>query len=101
MSMVAKVIAAHDSVSYVGLGVVGSGYALRCRCGTELRVGLGEDGLEAESRALTEHLTEVLRDLPAQLWQEGADTALDHAIRNDDGVTLRLEVPNPYAGEGR
>lgn len=29
-------------------------------------------------------------------WQEGVATALDHAVRNDDGITLRLDKPNPY-----
>jgi len=35
-------------------------------------------------------------------WDEGAATALEHAIRNEDGVTLRLEHQdgqtwqNPY-----
>lgn len=38
----------------------------------------------------------------AAAWQAAVDTALDHAIRNEDGVTLRLEhldgTPwrNPY-----
>lgn len=40
-------------------------------------------------------------DRLAQAWREGADTALAFAIRNDDGVTLRLEKPNPYENDTR
>lgn len=33
----------------------------------------------------------------AKAWDEGVRTALDHARRNPDGITLRLDdQPNPY-----
>lgn len=39
------------------------------------------------------------RQVAEKAWREGADTALDFAKRNPDGVTLRLEKPNPYRKE--
>lgn len=42
---------------------------------------------------------ELLRDADAErarVWDKAVAVALDHAIRNDDGITLRLEKPNPY-----
>lgn len=44
----------------------------------------------------------VERSAQAEAWQAGVDTALNHALRNPDGVTLRLEHldgrpwKNPY-----
>lgn len=32
----------------------------------------------------------------AKAWDEGVRTALDRAVRQDDGITLRLDEPNPY-----
>jgi hypothetical protein len=32
----------------------------------------------------------------ADAWRSGAQTALEFAIRNEDGVTLRLDKPNPF-----
>lgn len=37
----------------------------------------------------------VLKSLAAA-WAEGAETALAHAMYNEDTITLRLEKPNPY-----
>lgn len=47
----------------------------------------------------------VERNAQAEAWQAGVDTALNHALRNPDGVTLRLEHrdgrpwKNPYKEE--
>lgn len=47
----------------------------------------------------------VLAQAKAEAWDEGVATALNHAIRNDDGITLRLEHldgrpwVNPYRSE--
>lgn len=32
----------------------------------------------------------------AEAWRRGVETALQHAIRQPDGITLRLNVDNPY-----
>lgn len=46
-----------------------------------------------------------IQRVKAQAWNDGVATALNHAIRNDDGITLRLEhldgTPwiNPYSKE--
>lgn len=54
------------------------------------------DGVCAEAR----------REGQAEAWDEGVVVALNHAIRNPDGITLRLEHldgtpwPNPYGDTG-
>lgn len=51
-------------------------------------------------------LEPVIRDREANAWEAGVKTTLNHAIDNDDGVTLRLEHldgrpwQNPYRAEG-
>lgn len=35
----------------------------------------------------------------AKGWDEGVQTALDHAVRNEDGITLSLDRRNPYRSE--
>ena len=43
------------------------------------------------------HLDRERREALARVWDEGSRAALDHAVRNADGITLRLDKPNPYA----
>jgi len=46
-------------------------------------------------------IADLFEELP-EAWEEGVVTALNHAFRNDDGITLRLEHldgrpwANPY-----
>lgn len=56
-------------------------------------------GAGALAEALGPWLSEHDRQVAEKAWGEGADTALDFAKRNPDGVTLRLEKPNPYRKE--
>jgi len=55
---------------------------------------------------LAAHPTAALAEHDARVWEEGVATALNHAIRNDDGITLRLEHldgrkwDNPYRAQG-
>lgn len=66
-----------------------------------------EDGMSSEEvdqiRADVEAILVAAHMVPAAAldtaWDAGATTALRHAIRNDDGITLRLEQPNPYRAE--
>lgn len=42
----------------------------------------------------------LLQRIAEQAWRQGAITALDFATRNEDGITLSLDLgahPNPYA----
>ena len=45
-------------------------------------------------------------EVKAEAWDEGVAVALNHAIRNEDGITLRLEHldgrpwANPYRAGG-
>lgn len=36
------------------------------------------------------------RKIAADAWDEGVRTALDYAVRNDNGITLHLDRRNPY-----
>ncbi len=38
----------------------------------------------------------ILNEGQAKAWGEGARTALNHSVRNPDGITLSLDKPNPY-----
>ena len=49
--------------------------------------------------ALAPHVAALVRAERAAAWDEGAEAALDHAVRNADGITLRLDRPNPYAAD--
>ena len=61
-------------------------------------IGWGFYGLDEFDRWLAAHDAEVA----SKAWDEGVSVALNHAIRNEDGVTLRLEHldgrpwSNPY-----
>lgn len=49
--------------------------------------------------------TSMATHIPAKAWDEGVKTALNYAIQNEDGMTLRLEHldgrpwVNPYSGK--
>ena len=49
--------------------------------------------------APTDALREHDRVVAERAWDEGVELALNFAKRNPDGVTLRLEKPNPYRKE--
>lgn len=67
------------------------------------------EGFKAMKREASEYRADAIlssgwlaehdRQVAEKAWGEGADTALDFAKRNPDGVTLRLEKPNPYRKE--
>ena len=58
------------------------------------------------TREQAEAFCDAVRTARAEAWDEGVATALDHAIRNPDGITLRLEHldgrpwANPYRAGG-
>lgn len=54
-------------------------------------------GTANASRRFSESLPEAIRQQREIAWAEGVRVALNFAKRNPDGVTLRLEKPNPYA----
>lgn len=78
---------------------------MRCKCG-EVVTAETEGQLYALHRA---HAAEVLeahqQEREAEAWGKGVTTALNHAILNADGITLRLEHldgrpwENPYRAE--
>ena len=78
---------------------------MRCKCG-EAVTAETEGQLYALHRA---HVAEVIdawvKEQRAEAWGKGVATALNHAIRNPDGITLRLEHldgrpwENPYRQE--
>lgn len=71
----------------------GHGDAMREVFREEARAILASDWLAARD-------AEVARAVGERAWREGAITALDHATRNEDGITLSLDLeahPNPYA----
>lgn len=71
-----------------------------CACGYEFTSGYSAQLHRAHVAEVLEQRT---REREAQAWQKGVDTALNHAILNPDGITLRLEHldgrpwANPYA----
>lgn len=62
---------------------------------TQIRVAL-TGVLNRDRVDLIDGLEEFVCEHSAQVWDEAVATALEHAIRNDDGITLRLEKPNPW-----
>lgn len=58
-----------------------------------------DDVLNALSTAPATALAEHDRQVAERAWDEGVELALNFAKRNPDGVTLRLEKPNPYRKE--
>lgn len=94
-----EILTAHksNSVRYRAEDVV-----IRCACGTDWN-GDTTPKAEISHRA---HVAEVLekhmQEREAGAWRKGVDTALNHAIQNPDGITLRLEHldgrpwANPY-----
>lgn len=58
------------------------------------------DDHRAQDEAYTElarFIADRVREAKAEAWDEGAQTALDYAVRNPDGITLRLDTHrNPY-----
>ena len=65
---------------------------------TAMRIGKARGQANA-AVAFQESLPVAMKRFQEVAWDEGAETALNHAIRNDDGVTLRLEQSNPYKEE--
>ena len=61
--------------------------------------------VEAHRAHLAEVLDKHMQEREAGAWRKGVDTALNHAIQNPDGITLRLEHldgrpwANPYANK--
>ena len=53
----------------------------------------------ARVAAFDRWLSEHDRQVAERAWDEGVELALNFAKRNPDGVTLRLEKPNPYRKE--
>ena len=57
-------------------------------------------------RITDDELQRLIVEAQAQAWDEGVATALNHAILNEDGITLRLEHldgrtwENPYRTAG-
>ena len=63
-------------------------------------VGIDAEGFaDTVLAALAPHVAALVRAERAAAWDEGVATALDHAVRNADGITLRLDRPNPYAAD--
>ncbi len=58
------------------------------------------------TREQAEAFCDAVRTARAEAWDEGVAVALNHAIRNEDGITLRLERldghpwANPYREGG-
>ena len=58
------------------------------------------------TREQADAFCDAVRTARAEAWDEGVAVALNHAIRNEDGVTLRLEHldgrpwANPYREGG-
>lgn len=52
---------------------------------------LASDGIERGPLTVLTPAAEAGNTALAEAWQEGVTCALNHAIRNDDGITLRLE----------
>lgn len=76
-----------------------SWYGVRCECAQDTRFVLM--GWDEHRRHVMDALMPVIAEALARAWDEGSSTALDHAIRNDDGITLRLDKPNPWrSGRG-
>lgn len=48
------------------------------------------------SQRANEGLSASVLAAKAEAWDEGVRTALDFAVRNPDGITLRLNYANPY-----
>lgn len=53
--------------------------------------GATEEELRAQRKELRAEFTQLIEDVRAEAWDEGVAVALDHAILNPDGITLRLE----------
>lgn len=53
--------------------------------------------------AIADRMAQLIQAAKAEAWDTGVSTALNHAILNEDGITLRLEHldgrpwANPYA----
>ncbi len=58
------------------------------------------------TREQADAFCDAVRTARAEAWDEGVAVALNHAIRNEDGITLRLEHldgrpwANPYRAGG-
>lgn len=76
-----------------------------CQCG--FFIGNGDNAGKRHKKHAIQVLEQHTRDKEAKAWQEGVGTALNHAILNPDGITLRLEHldgrtwDNPYRKEAR
>lgn len=77
-----------------------SGDSTACRCDRTWRKNAEHRAHATE--ALAAVLAPVIREQEAEAWGAGVATALNHAILNEDGITLRLEHldgrpwANPY-----
>jgi len=79
----------------------------RCKCGHQYGESIWpfRHPREMHHTHVAQVLEEAVREREAVAWTSGVDTALNHAIQNPDGITLRLEHldgrpwANPYRME--
>ncbi|RBP66418.1 hypothetical protein DFO66_103365 [Brevibacterium sanguinis] len=60
---------------------------------------LTDNGYYRTTENLSEEFNRFLAHIRAKAWEEGKATALNYAVRDDNGVTLSLNHPNPYRSE--